>query len=324
MQNMNHQIDMDISVVVPLYNKEEYICRAVRSIALQTFQPREIVIVNDGSTDDSVRVVESLNVPNLRVVHQKNQGVSSARNNGIHEARYTWVAFLDADDEWMPDFLSTMRRLHEVYPEQDVYASAYYLGDYNGSKRKIVLNGIMFNGNEGLLSNYFNVAAQSSPPVCSSSVCIRKQALMDINGFPLNIKSGEDLLTWARLAAIQAPAYSTMPLAVFWQVKSHTYDDRPNRVPEALDPVGHSLAELKKVRGQEIPFLDKYISHWHKMRASVFLRLEMRSSAFKECILGIYYQPNNIRLYIYILMMLLPDRVVMSLFKRFAGKVSDD
>jgi hypothetical protein len=197
------------------------------------------------------------------------------------------------------------------------------MGDYSGGKRKIDLKGITFNGNEGILSNYFHVASLSDPPVCSSTVCIRKQALVDIGGFPLNIKSGEDLLTWARLAAKQPPAYTTRPLAVFWQVKAHTYDDRPNRVPEAIDPVGNALLELRNVEGS-IPFIDNYISHWHKMRASVFLRLDMRMSSFKECILGIYYRPQNMRLYIYILMLLLPDRIVMSLFKRFAGKVSDD
>jgi glycosyltransferase involved in cell wall biosynthesis len=323
MQNMNHQIDMDISVVVPLYNKEEFIGRAIRSIVLQTYQPREIIVVDDGSTDKSVNVVKSLNVSNLRLVHQINQGVSSARNNGIHEARYSWVAFLDSDDEWMPDFLSTVKRLHESFPQQDLYASAYYMGDYSGGKRKIGLKGIMFNGNEGILSNYFNVAALSEPPVCSSTVCIRKQALVDLGGFPLNIKSGEDLLTWARLAAKLPPAYSTVPLAVFWQEKAHTYDDRPNRVPEAMDPVGKALLELKKTNGT-IPFIDNYISRWHKMRASVFLRLDMRLSAFKECVIGIYYRPKNLRLYIYILMSLMPNRIVMSLFKRFAGKVSDD
>ena len=89
-----------ISVVIPLYNKERYIERAVYSVLSQTFQLFEIVIVNDGSTDGSVSVIERMNNPLIRLIHQKNGGVSAARNRGIEEARFEYIAFLDADDEW--------------------------------------------------------------------------------------------------------------------------------------------------------------------------------------------------------------------------------
>jgi len=312
---------MDISVVIPLYNKRDCITRAIRSIERQTWQPKEIVVVDDGSTDDSAAIVASLGIEKLRLVRKKNGGVSSARNTGVQEACSTWVAFLDADDEWMPEFLSTMKRMHERFPDREVYASAYYLGNHAGDKRKIGLHGIPFSEAEGILENYFDVAAMSAPPLCSSVVCIRRDALIEIGGFPLDIKSGEDLLTWARLASRKPPAYSTEPLAVFWQEKAHTYDDRPNRVPETGDPVGKALLELKKRTGHRMK-MDNYLSHWHKMRASIYLRLNMRLPALTECFKGISYRPGNLRLYVYLVMSLLPDRVVMALFKRLAEKVS--
>jgi len=310
---------MDISVVIPLYNKREFIERAITSIMGQSFQPREIVVVDDGSTDGSAELVSAMNIPSVRLVSQKNGGVSVARNRGVKEATSAWVAFLDGDDEWMPEFLATVKRMHDAYPDRDVYASAYYLGNYRGEKKPMGLNGVTFAGEEGVLSNYFHVAAMSAPPICSSTVCIRKQALLDVGGFPLSMKSGEDLITWARLAARRAPAYCTKPLAVFWQEKAHTYDDKPNRLPEEGDPVGLALVKLKTASSGNLTGIDLYISHWHKMRASIYLRLNMRRKALVEMFKGIYYNPSNSRLYAYLFMSLFPYRLIRSLFKTYAG-----
>ena len=89
-----------ISVVIPLYNKEKQIKRTLQSVLTQTFQDFEIVIVNDGSTDNSTIEVEKIKDSRIRLIHQENAGVSAARNKGIEEAKYELIAFLDADDEW--------------------------------------------------------------------------------------------------------------------------------------------------------------------------------------------------------------------------------
>ena len=89
-----------ISVVIPLYNKEKYIKRAIESVLNQTFQKFEIIVVNDGSTDKSAEIVQNIKDPRIRLINQKNAGVSAARNRGIQEAKYEYIAFLDADDFW--------------------------------------------------------------------------------------------------------------------------------------------------------------------------------------------------------------------------------
>src|SRR5690554_3277529 len=96
------------SVVIPLYNKELSISNTIQSVLDQTFQDFEIVIINDGSTDNSVKEVEKFDDKRIRLIHQDNQGVSAARNRGIEEARNEWIAFLDADDLWM------ISKLHKV------------------------------------------------------------------------------------------------------------------------------------------------------------------------------------------------------------------
>lgn len=95
--------NVKISVVVPMYNKEEYIGRCINSILHQTLQPYEVIIVNDGSTDASLEILQQYT--NVKIINQVNAGVSAARNAGIACTKGTHIAFLDADDEWMPTFL---------------------------------------------------------------------------------------------------------------------------------------------------------------------------------------------------------------------------
>ena len=103
-----------ISIVIPLYNKAAVICRTMESVKQQIFSDFEILIVNDGSTDDSLSVLmdflsenEAVFKNSVRLIEQENKGVSAARNQGIKEARGEIIAFLDADDEWLPDYLKT-------------------------------------------------------------------------------------------------------------------------------------------------------------------------------------------------------------------------
>jgi len=107
------------------------------------------------------------------------------------------------------------------------------------------------------------------------------------------------------------------PQAIFWQDKAHTYDESPNRVPEPDDPVGKALAELKNVPGTMVRDIDRYLSMWYKMRSSIYLRLGMRSSAFFEILKGLRSNPSNSKLYVYLLMCVLPAEYTRNLFKRF-------
>ncbi|HOA81558.1 MAG TPA: glycosyltransferase family 2 protein, partial [Defluviitaleaceae bacterium] len=99
------------SVVIPLYNKELSIGNTIQSVLDQTYQEFEIVVVNDGSTDNSLQIVEQINDPRIRIINKPNGGVSSARNRGIKEAKSEWIALLDGDDLWTPNYLIEMKNL---------------------------------------------------------------------------------------------------------------------------------------------------------------------------------------------------------------------
>jgi len=97
---------MRVSVVIPLYNKARYINRCLRSICAQTFSDFELIVVDDGSSDGGGQIARAFGDARIRVIQQQNAGPGAARNRGLAEAQGEYIAFLDADDEWMPGYLA--------------------------------------------------------------------------------------------------------------------------------------------------------------------------------------------------------------------------
>lgn len=247
------------SIIIPLYNKEGLIRKTLETVFGQTYPDFEVIVVNDGSTDGSIKEIEeNYNDPRLRIINQKNSGVSAARNRGIDEAKGEYIAFLDADDEWLPCYLENKKKLIERYPHAIVYASNYEFRKTDGSKRMPLLRGLPFSGDTGIMDNYFEVASHSDPPLWTSAVVVRKEAFKDIR-FPLGIKSGEDLLTWARLATIGKIAWSAEVAAIYNQGFSNP------RPPETVDRIGECLEALY-ARHRENIHLRGYVAFWYKMR----------------------------------------------------------
>ena len=117
-----------VSVIVPLYNKGRFIARALDSICGQTFADFEVVVVDDGSTDDGVEVVKSYSDPRIRLIQQANAGPGAARNRGARESTAPYLAFLDADDEWLPDFLRVSMEALDAHPQCEVSVTSRYEG----------------------------------------------------------------------------------------------------------------------------------------------------------------------------------------------------
>ena len=295
-----------ISVIIPLYNKEAGIATALRSVLAQTYQDFEIVVVDDGSTDGSVAVVESFDDPRIRLIRQQNAGVSAARNRGIAEAKGEYISFLDADDEWMPEFLEEISTLQKYYPECKAQATNYIFNS-NGVKSPTILRKIPFKGERGILTNYFEVASCSHPPVWTSAVCIERKLLQDNCGFPVGIKSGEDLLTWARIAVRTQWAYSRRAYSVF-NIEGYGINERPKRIPAKIDIVGKELKLMYK-KNPKLKGLRHYIALWHKMRCSIYMRLGMSRKSIGEAVKGLRFQPLNYKLYAYIILDLIPDKL---------------
>lgn len=305
-----------ISVVIPLYNKEKSIASTLRTILHQTFNDYEIVIVNDGSTDNSVAEVEKVHDTRIRLINQQNAGVSAARNRGIEEAKGDLIAFLDADDEWKPEYLATQYHLFQKYPECSVFSCNYEFRDAEGMVTSTIIRKLPFNERDGILSNYFEVASCSNPPICSISIMVKKEVIQAIGGFPVGITHGEDLLTWANLAIRNKIAYTRQVLATYCLKADYGVNSKPVNIPQG-NQVGDKLESLlefapsRRVKKE----LKQYIGHWYKIRASLFLRGGEKKNALINIGRVIFYSPGEWKIYIYLLLLLLPTTIINYVFK---------
>jgi glycosyltransferase involved in cell wall biosynthesis len=310
---------MLISVVIPLYNKKNTVKRALESVWSQILEPLEIIVVNDGCTDGSEKVVEEFAHPLVRLMHQENAGVSAARNKGIAEAKGDWIAFLDADDYWDERFLKTMFTLHADFPKANVLASNYRYQNFRGDFSKTRLKNLPFGTNNvGILDNYFEVASTSSPPLWSSAIVVKKAALRNIGIFPIGVTSGEDLITWAKLAISTTIAYTIEPLSTFVLDPAHSYDEKPNRIPESFDYVGQQLNMLLRANPSTVG-LRRFVAHWYKMRASIYLRLGKKSLAFMSSVRTLMLNPLQPKIYIYLCLLALPKKHTLFAFRKLAS-----
>jgi len=113
---------MDISVIIPSYNRAGYLRRSIDSVLSQTSPADELIVVNDGSTDHTSELLGEYGTA-LRVINQANQGVSAARNTGIRAARGEWIALLDSDDAWLPEKLANQRTFSSENPALHIFQS---------------------------------------------------------------------------------------------------------------------------------------------------------------------------------------------------------
>lgn len=183
------------SVVIPLYNKEEYILRTVESVLSQSFVDFELIIVDDGSVDSSLEVIKDISDSRIRIIQQANQGEGPARNTGMTEAKYDWIALLDADDAWFTNHLSELAKIINTSSSLGMVATRFLETDTNLYK----IANSEDEPSQIRSIDYFLEASKEIGIVCSSSVAISKEAFNSVGGFS-DAKMGADLEYWARVA----------------------------------------------------------------------------------------------------------------------------
>lgn len=197
------------SIIIPLYNKENFIENTLKSVSAQTFHDFEIIIINDGSTDKSEEKALNFNDSRIRYFLKENGGASSARNKGIEEAGSNFITFLDADDYWYPDFLQEMFDAIHRFPEQKVFSAAI---EIETSKKVIPAHySIEKTGNYELV-DYLKASLKQSV-LCSSCAVFHKDIFEEIGNFDLNIKSGQDTDLWIRIGLKHKIVFSWKILA---------------------------------------------------------------------------------------------------------------
>jgi Glycosyltransferases, probably involved in cell wall biogenesis len=205
------------SVIIPLYNKAAYVEKAIQSVLAQTYPGFELIVVNDGSSDNSLEVVRNcqLSIINYQLIDQPNQGVSIARNNGVKVAKYDYIAFLDADDWWEPAYLAEMKKLIEKFPEAGIYGCGY--NKIKNGKIIWVNIGVEPGFERGLI-NYCRVYAKTMyMPLWTGATVIRKTVFESEGGFKPELKLGEDFDLWIRVAMKYPVAFLNKSLANYNQ-----------------------------------------------------------------------------------------------------------
>lgn len=207
------------SVVIPLYNKAPYVAKAIQSVLAQTFTDYELIIMDDGSKDDSfsiaLRAVEGRG--NCHLYRQKNAGVSMARNNGVALSQGKYLCFLDADDWWDSAFLEDMSKLIEEFPDVGIYGTGYTIVNETKHKTRVAPIGIECGFDKGYINYCLVYAKTLAMPLTSISVAIPRVVFDDMGGFPKGIKLGEDFLLWIHIALKHKVAFLNKPLAYYNQ-----------------------------------------------------------------------------------------------------------
>ena len=178
---------MDISVIIPTYNRAFTIEHAIKSVLNQTYKPIEIIVVDDGSTDNTKRVVESINNPLIKYYYKENGGAASARNYGAIKAEGDWLAFNDSDDVWIEDKLFKQAKYAQLHPEYNLIYSSYKMH--------------MADGNTLIVPDK-NTSAQLEGDILSSlvikntigtpTVMVKKDTFLKVGGFDERLRCIED------------------------------------------------------------------------------------------------------------------------------------
>lgn len=203
----------DISVVIPLYNKAAEVARAISSVLEQSTLPREIIVVDDGSTDGSADVVRQFSSPLIRLISQENRGVSVARNVGIGAAVSKWVALLDGDDAWCKDFITTIDSLMEQYPDCGAYSTAFYIeqdGELVAADTPL----------DGGVVDFFAESMQHYVMIPSAAV-LRRDLVLELGGFPEGMRLGEDQYLWTKIARTADIAFSPKKMVIYSRTASN-------------------------------------------------------------------------------------------------------
>jgi len=266
-----------ISIVIPLFNKAHSIERTLKSIFAQTYTKFEIIIINDGSTDNGIEVITKFTTdPRVKIITQENQGVSAARNMGVLSSKYTYIAFLDGDDEWLPEYLTKMVQAIEMFPSAGMFCCAGIVRNADGTKNIRIANKYK---NQILEINFFE-----NPHVFlhTSATIVSKKQFNHTAGFPVGMKRNQDFALFFSLALITQVIYCGIPLSIYvGGIEGQTTSVSMNGNIFILQHVVNRYNIVNTV-WENTPFKNKYYKLFLKYELRHTIITQLRESDFKS------------------------------------------
>lgn len=287
------------SIVIPLYNKEQSVANSINSVLSQNFKDFELIIVDDGSTDNSVGVVNNLLKSadcKWRLIRKENAGVAAARNVGIKSAIGKYIAFLDADDIWDESYLEYIHELVLEYPDAGIYGVSW---SYSMQGTRISPTSV-----DGVYARGYNINYWKNPfGYSSSSTVVDKTVFREVGLFDERIKLGEDLDMWYRILLSYKGAYYKRVLAYYVQDSENRMFLRQYPLEENIVCYFDKWEEWRKANKdfriyfdrlmapRLFPYIDALLSHTHTSHQIKIIKIR---DAFDKSVLPIKFL---IRLY---------------------------
>lgn len=266
-----------ISVVIPAYNEASRIGRAIKSVLSQSRPVDEIIVVDDGSTDNTCEVAQSFGKL-ITCIRQENQGLAGARNTGIQNAKSEWIAFLDADDEWLPDHIETASMAIQRHPEIHWYCNAFERRAEDGSLLYLSQIDEKYI-HSGIIENYFFVEAKITF-TSSSSILVKKDVFNDVGLFNIDINHyGEDLDMWFRIA-LRYPmiGYSNTAGTIYYRRKGSITDVKEVNIPRFLRRIAISRSCANNMPEEVKKQSDLVVQKWVVLATKDAIRQSDRES----------------------------------------------
>lgn len=258
-----------ISVVIPLYNKESSIAQSLKSVLSQEYDDYEVVIVDDGSTDGSVDVVEAINDPRIRLIKQENGGPSKARNTGVKNAKGEWILFLDADDELEPDALEYFANLIRKFSDFKFFCAPFY--DSIGGHKSLSFQYI-----DGIVKDpFYEFCIRRVMPRTGSFICSRELCLAE--PFNDSIRRYEDFEWLFRIykrTNIYSASKPVLTTNVDFNAASHARSDIKEDFMGHLNFMNKSFSEKMALYFLYLSERDYYPNQCHKLYPWLYWRYD--------------------------------------------------
>lgn len=243
------------SVVIAVYNKEKYIANTLQSVLDQSYDDFEIVVVNDGSTDQSDSIIRSFKDPRISYYPQENQGAGAARNTAIEKANCEWIALLDADDRWYPNFLQEIDDLMVKYPKEAVFSTGVAI---EKSGTTIIPNYSIENlkENEIRVVDFFESSYIHSL-LTSSSTVLKADVFKEVGLYNPSIKSGQDTDLWVRIGLRYKVVFLNKVCAVY-EYAAQSLSKSTRRTSEKATFEGYESHEAKRPEVKKFMDLNRF------------------------------------------------------------------
>lgn len=306
--------NIKISVVIPAYNAENYIKKTLNSVLNQTYNNYEIIVIDDGSKDSTKKIVNEITDSRIKYFYQENQGVSTARNEGVKKSNGEYIAFLDSDDFWKKEFLEECIEAIKKYPNinlfctriQNVYKNE--LGKINGEKviKKIDKKLYIF--------NYYDIA-YIQPIISMSSVIINKEAFLKVGGFNVNSYSGEDHEIYGKLG-LSGDFCLVNRILSYYNKTSNNMILRKSCYPPLINFIDNNIENCYKEKKKNLKNVrEKFILDY----INGLIRREILNIALNELLKNykiIFNLKLSYKYIIYMIIIILPKRIRNYLVKK--------